>query len=57
MTNLTKAFMAIGALLIIIAVVLRVADISLVIAHKALKPASFLILANISFVLAVLFKK
>ena len=57
MTNLTKMFVAIGCLLLLVAVVLRFAIYPIIIATRPIKPSSLLILANTAFILGVFFKK
>lgn len=57
MTKQTKLCILLGCLLIAVAIFLRATRVPLVMAQSEIKASSFLILANIAFVLAVLFKK
>lgn len=57
MANTTKLFIVIGCLLILIALVLKIAGLPLVIAARPIRPISLVILANTSFLLALLSKK
>jgi hypothetical protein len=50
-------FVIVGFLLILAALILRISQIPIIISAKALKASSLLILANTSFILALLFKK
>ncbi len=54
MTNVSKLFVVIGCLLILVALVLKS---TLVIVMMPAKPISLVILANTAFLLAILFKK
>jgi len=57
MTNSSKFFVVIGCLLFLVAVILRCMGFYNPLLMKVVKPSSFLILTNTSFVLAVLLKK
>jgi len=57
MTNSSKFFVVIGCLLMVLAVILKVTGFVNPAVMRVIKPSSFLILANISFVLAILVKK
>ena len=57
MTNSSKFFVAIGCLLFLVAVISRVMGYSNPAVMRVIKPISFLILTNTSFILAVLLKK
>jgi len=57
MTNMPKIFITIGCLLLLLAVFLRITMHPIIIAARTLRPISFVILANTSFLLAILFKK
>ncbi len=57
MTKLSKLLVVIGCLLILLAVALRVTMVPMVVAAKAIKPSSALILANTALLLALVLKK
>jgi len=57
MKNLSNFFIVLGCLLILVALILRLTGFSFMVTMKAIKPSSLLILANTSFILAILFKK
>ena len=57
MGNVIKLFTVIGCLLLLAAVVLRITWFQIVIAGKPIQAISLVILANTSFLLALLFKK
>lgn len=54
---MSRALVIIGLVLILLAVILRVTSIPLMISARAIKPSSFLILANTAFLLALITKK
>ncbi len=55
--GMTKLSILIGCLLILVGIVLRVTLWPVAIAGTSLKPISFIILANSSFLIGILFKK
>ncbi|MBL7081780.1 MAG: hypothetical protein ISS44_04365 [Candidatus Omnitrophica bacterium] len=57
MTNTSKLFIAIGCLLILAGIALRVSLLPIVITGRTIRPISLVILANTSFLLAILFKR
>ena len=57
MPNLSKLLVVTGCLLILVAVISRVTWFPIIIAARPIKSISFVILANASFLLALLFKK
>lgn len=57
MTNSSKFFVAVGCLFILAAVILKGMGFSNPAALGIVKPSSLLILANTSFILAILLKK
>jgi hypothetical protein len=57
MTKSAKFFVVIGCLFILIAVVLKVLGFWNIVLLRTIKPSTFLIAANTSFLLALLLKK
>ena len=57
MNNLTKLLIAVGIILILSAVVLRVTMIPIIVSGMKIKPSSMLIVANTAFLLALLTRK
>lgn len=57
MKGLAKLFVLVGILLIVLACVMRLAWLPIVIAGKPIKASSILILANTSFLFALLSRK
>ena len=57
MTNMSKVFIALGCLLILAAVVLRLTWFPIVVTTRPIQSISLVILANTAFLLALLFKK
>ncbi|MDP2928178.1 MAG: hypothetical protein Q8N80_05220 [Candidatus Omnitrophota bacterium] len=57
MTNSSKSFVVIGCLLIVAAFILKGTSFVNPAVVRAVKASSLLILANTSFILAILFKK
>jgi hypothetical protein len=57
MTKLSKLFLFAGLALILIGVFLRITLFPVVVTMRALRPISFIIAANASLLLAILFKK
>jgi hypothetical protein len=57
MTKVSKLFTIIGCLLILAAVVLRIALVPIIISERPIQTISLLILANTAFLIALLFKK
>ena len=57
MTNISKIFIAIGCLLILLAVVLRITWLPITIATQPIQYISLVILANACLLLAILLKK
>jgi hypothetical protein len=57
MTNLTKLFLTVGCVLLLVAMVLRITWFPIIVSARPIHYASLLILANTSFILACLFKK
>lgn len=57
MNPVTKFFLGLGCLLLLLAIVMRLAWIPIVITGKPVQAVSVLILANTSFILAILFRK
>ena len=57
MTNMSKIFIILGCILILVAVILRTTMCPIIITARPIKPSSFIILANTAFLLAILFRK
>lgn len=57
MTSSAKFFILVGCLLLLVAVILRGIGFVNPAVMSVIKPSSFLILANTSFILAILLKK
>ena len=57
MTNLTKLFIILGCVLMLVAIFIRVTWLPYMLASRTVKPSSFLILANTALKLALLSKK
>ncbi len=57
MRKMFKVFVVIGCLLILLGVIMRITHFPIIIATKAVWPINLVILANTSFLLALLFKK
>jgi len=57
MKNLSKLFVVVGFALLLVALVLRVTPLSITVGGRAIRLITYLILANTSFLLAILSKK
>lgn len=57
MTKLSRLFLVIGCLLVLLAVILRISSIPVIIVARPIRLVSLLVLANTSLLLAILFKK
>jgi len=57
MINLTRLFITVGCLLLLLAVVLRITWIPIIVSARPINLLSLVILANTCFILACVFKK
>ncbi len=57
MTKVSKLFVLAGVILILLAITLKIAGTHLLLGSKSIKLISLLVMANTSFILAILFKK
>ncbi len=57
MKNLSKLFVVVGLALLLVALVLRLTPLSITVVGRPIRLITYLILANTSFLLAILSKK
>ena len=57
MTKVSKLFVLAGVILILLAITLKIAGTHQLLGSKSIKLISLLVMANTSFILAILFKK